>query len=774
MRKLKIRDLTLRDGQQSLFATRLPQSSIDVLLPHYVDAGFYAMEVWGGAVPDSVMRYLDESPWYRLKSISDKINGDKHRSYLTALSRGRNLFGYAPYPTNVIEGFYVEAIKNGLGIMRIFDALNDLNNVKESVEIINKLGGIADGAVCYTVDPKDDDVNAKKIFTDEYFVEKAKGYEALGAKMVTIKDMAGLVNPARVASLMPKLKAAVNVPIDFHTHCTPGYGLASCVMAIMHGVDILDTNIWWFAEGSAAPAIELIYIFAQKLGVEVECNMEAVGKIRNELFDVRKGLAAVDLHKDNFPKPFDPLNDTLPAEIDALFDKAIEAGKANDEEAMLEACHAIENYFGFPKPNEIVKHAEVPGGMYSNMVANLRTLGAEDMLEEAMKLIPSVRRAAGLVPLVTPTSQIVGAQAVNVAVDRKNGKPDYTTKSNQFIDLVLGKYGTTPVPVDPEFRNKICGTPVETAYDVNSYVAPENPELPQFGNVKLAKDEKEYLLLQLLPLPAKKFLTNRRAEEFSAQGAAQVTETAAETDNGEITGPTLNAPMGGTVIELLVKPGDVVKRGQEVIVYEAMKMQNNIESEMEGVVKRILVKPGDVISTDQPLIEFEVKAKAAEETSSKLGPTLNAPMGGTVIELLVKPGDVVKRGQEVMVYEAMKMQNNIESEMEGVVKRILVAPGDVIGTGQPLIEFVDENAPEGDDDCACGGPTLNAPMGGTVIEILVKKGDAVKKGQEVMVYEAMKMQNNIESEIEGVVNRILVEPGDVIGANQPLIEFKKK
>ena len=774
MRKLKIRDLTLRDGQQSLFATRLPQSSIDVLLPHYVDAGFYAMEVWGGAVPDSVMRYLDESPWYRLKSISDKINGDKHRSYLTALSRGRNLFGYAPYPTNVIEGFYVEAIKNGLGIMRIFDALNDLNNVKESVEIINKLGGIADGAVCYTVDPKDDDVNAKKIFTDEYFVEKAKGYEALGAKMVTIKDMAGLVNPARVASLMPKLKAAVNVPIDFHTHCTPGYGLASCVMAIMHGVDILDTNIWWFAEGSAAPAIELIYIFAQKLGVEVECNMEAVGKIRNELFDVRKGLAAVDLHKDNFPKPFDPLNDTLPAEIDALFDKAIEAGKANDEEAMLEACHAIENYFGFPKPNEIVKHAEVPGGMYSNMVANLRTLGAEDMLEEAMKLIPSVRRAAGLVPLVTPTSQIVGAQAVNVAVDRKNGKPDYTTKSNQFIDLVLGKYGTTPVPVDPEFRNKICGTPVETAYDVNSYVAPENPELPQFGNVKLAKDEKEYLLLQLLPLPAKKFLTNRRAEEFSAQGAAQVTETAAETDNGEITGPTLNAPMGGTVIELLVKPGDVVKRGQEVIVYEAMKMQNNIESEMEGVVKRILVKPGEVISTDQPLIEFEVKAKAAEETSSKLGPTLNAPMGGTVIELLVKPGDVVKRGQEVMVYEAMKMQNNIESEMEGVVKRILVAPGDVIGTGQPLIEFVDENAPEGDDDCACGGPTLNAPMGGTVIEILVKKGDAVKKGQEVMVYEAMKMQNNIESEIEGVVNRILVEPGDVIGANQPLIEFKKK
>ncbi len=781
MRTLKIRDLTLRDGQQSLFATRLPQSSIDALLPHYINAGFYAMEVWGGAVPDSVMRYLDESPWYRLKSISDKINGDKHRSYLTALSRGRNLFGYAPYPTNVIEGFYVEAIKNGLGIMRIFDALNDLDNVKESVEIINKLGGIPDGAVCYTVDPKDDNADAKKIFTDEYFVEKAKGYEKLGAKIITIKDMAGLVNPARIATLMPKLKAAINVPIDFHTHCTPGYGLASCVMAMMNGVDILDTNIWWFAEGSAAPAIELIYIFAKKMGIELECNMEAVGNIRKELYNARKGLAAVDLHKDNFPKEFDPLNDVLPAEIDALFDKAIEAGKAVDEEAMLEACHGIEKYFGFPKPNEIVKHAEVPGGMYSNMVANLRALGAEDMLEEAMKLIPKVRRDAGLVPLVTPTSQIVGAQAVNVAVDRKNGKADYTNKSNQFIDLVLGKYGKTPVPVVPEFRAQICGTTVETPYDVNSYKDPENPTLAEYGNVKLAKDNMEFLLLQLLPLPAKKFLTNRRAEEYAAmqQNAPAAATAAAQVDeDAPVTGPTLNAPMGGTVIELLVKPGDVITKGQPVMVYEAMKMQNNIESEMAGTVKRVLVKPGQVIATDQPLIEFEEKKAAEPEAaaSTAAGPTLNAPMGGTVIELLVKPGDVITKGQPVMIYEAMKMQNNIESEIAGKVRRILVKPGETIATDQPLIEFEDENAPAAAecDDNGAAGPTLNAPMGGTVIELLVKPGDVITKGQPVMIYEAMKMQNNIESEIAGKVRRILVKPGETIATDQPLIEFENE
>ena len=723
-KKLKIRDLTLRDGQQSLFATRLSQQSIDKLLPYYLEAGFYAMEVWGGAVPDSVMRYLDESPWVRLKSISDKIQG---KSYLTALSRGRNLFGYVPYPTSVIEGFYKEAIANGLGIMRIFDALNDLDNVKESVEIINKLGGIPDGAVCYTVDPKDEPVEVEieveeevpakgffaklmgkkeivktvkkvkqepeKIFTDDYFVEKAKGYEKLGAKIITLKDMAGLVNPARIATLMPRLKAAVNVPIDFHTHCTPGYGLASGLMAILHDVDILDTNIWWFGEGSAAPAIELIYVFAKKLGVEVEVNMEAVGKIREELKGIREGLKDFDLHKDNFPKPFDPLKDELPAEIDAQFDKAIEAAKANDEAALLAACHAIEEYFNFPKPNLIVKEAEVPGGMYSNMVAQLRQLKAEDVLEDAMKLIPKVRRDAGLVPLVTPTSQIVGSQAVMVALSRKAGNEDYKNVSNQFSSLVRGEYGKTPVAIDPAFRKQITGSEQEVPYDVNSYKSPENPVLAKYGNVKLAKDNQEYLLLELLPTVAKTFLENRRAEEFEAAGgsaaAAPVEEKpAAVSADGPVTGPTLNAPMGGTVVEIHVKPGDKVKKGQSLLMYEAMKMQNEIESEGDYTVKRILVKQGDVVQTGQPIIEFEDPNGAAAEDGPVTGPTLNAPMGGTVIELHVKSGDKVKKGQSLLMYEAMKMQNEIESEGDYTVKRILVNEGEVIAAGQPIIEFM--------------------------------------------------------------------------------------
>ncbi len=620
-RKLKLRDLTLRDGQQSLFATRLSQAEIDKLLPYYENAGFYIMEVWGGAIPDSVMRYLDQSPWDRLRIVSKAMKG---KSLLSALSRGRNLFGYVPYPDSVLEGFYKEAITNGLNVMRIFDALNDIDNVRESIRMINKLGGIADGAVCYTVDPKPEapaekkgffarlfgskPAEPEKIFTDEYFVEKAREMERLGAKIITLKDMAGLVTPSRAASIISKLKANLSVPVDFHTHCTPGYGLASSVMAILNGVDILDTNIWWFGGGSAAPAIELIYVFCQKLGIELDVNMQAVGEIRDHLLDARKSLAAFDLNKDKMPRNFDPLADKLPADVEAEFDRAIAAAKAGDEDTLLDACHKIENYFGFPKPNEIVKNAEVPGGMYSNMVAQLKALGAEDLLEDAMRLIPMVRRDAGLVPLVTPTSQIVGSQAVSVALDRKKGQPDYSNPSNQFISLVKGEYGHTPVPVDPAFREKITGSPVEKPYDVNNYKKPDNPTLPEYGNVHLATNKEEELLLELLPTVANTFLRKRRAEEYKATAAeaAPVAEEKVEVKPQEpITGPTLAAPMGGRIIEVKVAPGDKVAKGQTVLVYEAMKMENDVPAEREGVVKRVFVKPDDVVATDQVLVEFE-------------------------------------------------------------------------------------------------------------------------------------------------------------------------
>ena len=612
-RKLLIRDLTLRDGQQSSFATRMNQNQVDCVLPFYKDAKFYAMEVWGGAVPDSVMRYLNENPWDRLEKIKAVI-GDV--SKLTALSRGRNLFGYAPYTDEIIEGFCKNAIESGLGIMRIFDALNDVNNVKSTIKYVKKYGGMADCAVCYTIDPKYpklsliDKLKGKKnpepVFTNEYFLNKAKEMEALGADMITIKDMSGLINPARISEIMQLFKSNLKIPVDFHTHCTPGYGLGAVLSAIVHGVDIVDTNIWNFAGGPAAPAIELIYIFCKKLGIELDVNMEAVAKINKELYTIRKELEAYDAVK-QFPNPFNPLTDTLPANIDKLFDDAIAAAKSNNEEALLEACHAIEAYFNFPKPNELVKKAEVPGGMYTNMVAQLKQLNSMDILEDAMKLIATVRLAAGLPPLVTPTSQIVGAQAVNCALDIKNGKPMYSNVSNQFVALLKGEYGKTPVPVDPEFRLKIAGTREEIPYDTSKYQMQENPVLTEFGGVKLAENEKEVLLMELFPAVARNFLTKQKEARYMATHKATQAQQSVEVQKEEpITGKVVEAPMPGNIFKILVKPGDVVSKGQNVLVLEAMKMENNITSDYAGKVKRILTQEGKSVTAGAKLIEIEI------------------------------------------------------------------------------------------------------------------------------------------------------------------------
>ena len=617
-RNLKIRDLTLRDGQQSSFATRMNQAQIDRCLPFYKDANFYAMEVWGGAVPDSVMRYLDENPWTRLETIHEAV-GDV--SKLTALSRGRNLFGYAPYTDEIIDGFCRNAIRSGLGIMRIFDALNDVDNVKSTIKYVKQYGGIADCAVCYTVDPKYPEpgfwakLTGKKkpapVFTDAYFLDKAKQMAALGADMITIKDMSGLIPPRRVATLVKLFKQHISIPVDFHTHCTPGFGLASVLAAIVAGVDVVDTNCWYFAGGTGAPAIELIHVFCRKLGIETGVNMEAVAKINAELRSIRKELNMSVFGKDKpEPKPFNPVTDELPAEIDALFDEAIRAAQNDDEATTIAACRKIEAYFGFPAPNELVQKAEIPGGMYSNMVAQLQQLKAEEILPRAMELIPTVRLAAGLPPLVTPTSQIVGAQAVNCALDEKAGRPMYTNKSSQFAGLVKGEYGHTPVRIDPEFRFKICGVREETPYDTSKNKRQPNPELPEAGGVKLAENEKEELLLELFPLVAKNYLTaltKKAYESQKAEAPAAAVESAPseEPQRAAITGNTVNAPLPGRIIELKVAVGDRVTAGQEVLVLEAMKMENSITTDYAGTVKQIFVQPGETVATDAMLIEVE-------------------------------------------------------------------------------------------------------------------------------------------------------------------------
>lgn len=521
---LKIRDLTLRDGQQSQFATRMSQAQVDRVLPFYRKAGFYAMEVWGGAVPDSVMRYLNEDPWYRLESIKAGINGS---SKLTALSRGRNLFGYSPYPDSVIKGFCENAVRSGIDIMRIFDALNDPDNMESSVRFVKEAGGMADCALCYTTDPH---FGARRriaaalrgsplpraIFTDAYFALKAKDLAALGADMITIKDMAGLVEPKRAFELVRALKSETGLPVDFHTHCTPGFGLASVLMAMVAGVDIVDTVVLSWSGGPAAPAYEMVQLFADRLGLDTGVDASAVAAIDAELRSIRSELAAFDHFKANKPPVLDLSAHRLQSEDSKLFDLAVEAATARRPEfdRVLHICRAIEARFHYPEPDLNVQKAQIPGGMYTNMLAQLKEYKLEAKLGEVLALVPQVRLDAGLPPLVTPTSQIVGAQAVNCIVDRTQGKAMYTNVSKNFAELVRGSYGKTPLAIKPEFRAKICGHEEERPYDVSLYKQPPNPELVEFGLSRLAKGEKEELLLELFPSVAEKFLKGKRRAEW--------------------------------------------------------------------------------------------------------------------------------------------------------------------------------------------------------------------------------------------------------------------
>lgn len=489
------------------------------------------MEVWGGAVPDSVMRYLGEDPWRRLESIKAEVGSS---SKLTALSRGRNLFGYSPYPDSVIKGFCSNAVRSGVDIMRIFDALNDPANMESSIRFVKEAGGEADCALCYTTDPpfrRSERLAGllrgkplpKAIFTDAYFVDKAKSFAALGADMISIKDMAGLIEPARAFELVRRLKSETGLPVDLHTHCTPGLGVASILMAMVAGVDIVDTVILSWSGGPAGVAYEIVQLFADRMGRDTGVDRAAVGAIDTQLRAVRAELSEYDQYKGHHPPILDLSRHSLPAEDAALFDLALEAatsGKAGGGPSpakaalVLELCRKIEARFHYAEPNAIVEKAQIPGGMYTNMLSQLKEAKLEHHVQEVLALVPKVRLDSGLPPLVTPTSQIVGVQAVNCIVDKAQGKPYYTNISKNFEELVRGSYGKTPWPVDPAFRKLICGHSEERPYDVSQYRKQPNPAMPEFGDATLAIGEKEELLLELFPSVAEKFLKGKRRREW--------------------------------------------------------------------------------------------------------------------------------------------------------------------------------------------------------------------------------------------------------------------
>lgn len=484
-------DVTLRDGQQSLLATRMSGDQILRIMPLILDTGIRTMEVWGGATLDSAMRYLDEDPFKRLERMA--VEASSYNCRLRALSRGQNLFGYDPYPDDIVRDFNREAVKAGVGIMRIFDALNYIPNFAAALEGTGEAHGLFDAAICYTTgEPYDVD----------YFVGKAIELEKLGADMISDKDMAGLKEPSIAWEYYTALKQSVDVPVVSHTHCTPGYGHISAVIAMLSGIDMIDTCFLPLAGGASLPSIELLSIFAGILGIETGLDLSDLkleklhSALREIVHNVEKEFS-LSMHESVWPG-----RDKLAPKAEEVL-HCLSEGRTVDA---TEIMHEMEQLCGFPPPNSEVREAQIPGGMYSNFTSQLAKDGRSDCLPDALAAVQSVRKKAGWCPLVTPTSQIVGVKAYLEALDKD-------VNPVQYINLIAGYYGKTPFPIEERYREEICGFTDERRYDPSEF----NREIPLFEgtDLPLAGTVHEKLLYYLFPdSSGRAFLEKKRSEEW--------------------------------------------------------------------------------------------------------------------------------------------------------------------------------------------------------------------------------------------------------------------
>lgn len=445
MKPVKITETALRDGHQSLIATRLKTEEILPILETMDQAGYYSMEVWGGATFDACLRFLNEDPWERLRAIRSRVKNTK----LQMLLRGQNLLGYKHYGDDVVETFIQKSVENGIDIIRVFDALNDLRNLEVSMKAIKKAGAHCQCAISYTTSP---------VHTQAYYIDLSKKMVDMGADSICIKDMAGILTPNGAYELVKGLKAAVEVPIEIHTHCTSGIASMTYMKAVEAGVDIIDTAISPFSEGTSQPATESMAVILNESDRPTELNMAKLSEIADH---------------------FKPIKE-----------KYRQEGILNPKVMDVE-------------PNTLTY--QVPGGMLSNLLSQLETQKASHHYEAVLKEIPRVREDLGYPPLVTPLSQMVGTQAVfNILAGER-----YKMVPKEIKEYVKGLYGASPAPMNPEIVKKIIGDDAVVTVRPADLIGNELPKYKEeIGD--LAESMEDVLSYSLFPQVAKTFLESRR------------------------------------------------------------------------------------------------------------------------------------------------------------------------------------------------------------------------------------------------------------------------
>jgi len=647
--RLMIEDISLRDGHQSLFATRGRTEDMIPVAERMDDIGFWAVEVWGGATFDTMHRFLGEDPWERLRTLKRYFK----KTPFSMLLRGQNLVGYRNYADDVAKLFVKKTVDNGMEVFRTFDALNDFRNFETVVPVIKECGAHFQGCICYSLtEPR----IGGDVYNLEYYIKKAKELEDMGADSICIKDMAGLLAPYDSYKLIKALKDNVKPLIHLHSHFTSGMSPMTLFKAIEAGVDIIDTCMTPYAYRTSHAALEPFV-------------MSLLGTNRDTGFDIN-ALADINeiLEKEVMPKYKHLLDDTKVSIIDI----------------------------------NVLLH-QTPGGMLSNLVNQLREMDALDKLDEVYKQLPKVRKELGQVPLVTPTSQIVGVQTVNnVIFDTPDER--YKMVTAQVKDLCYGLYGKTSIPIDPEVQ-KIALKGYDRGEDPITCRPAEvlEPELEKAKEEigSLAVDDEDLIVYALFPVTGKKYLMQKYGKEQVPESVKAITlEDVAKQDamvaklkKGELIekteledipekseyARTFNVFVEDECFEVGV---DEVG-GAPVITYAAPAQPAPVAPAAPIAPASVApVAPAPAAPKPAPAAKEEPKEEPAPAASA--GTPVSAPMPGMVIKYEKNVGDSVNEGETVVVIEAMKMENALPAPTSGVVKAINYNSGDSVAKGDVL------------------------------------------------------------------------------------------
>ena len=613
--RLLITDLTFRDGHQSLLATRVRTDDLLSVAPAMDGIGFWSMEVWGGATFDVMTRFLNEDPWERIRLLRERLPNVR----LQMLLRGQNLVGYRNYPDDVVRAFVGHAAECGIDVFRVFDALNDERNFTTAFEAIRKAGKHIQGALSFSVTERR---LGGPVYTLDYYVSKARRIAEMGADSLCIKDMAGLLSPGDAWALVRELKRELPIPVDVHTHFTSGMAYMTLQKAIEAGADLIDTCLAPFALRTSHAALEPIVAALS-------------GTPRDTGLELSRLLEAGELLERIGPKYRQFLDDTKLSIIDP----------------------------------EVLSH-QIPGGMFSNMVAQLREAGALDRLPEVYEELPRTRRELGFPPLVTPTSQIVGTQAVlNVLFGR------YKMISREVKDYAFGLYGKPPAPIDLEVQ-RLALRGYERGGEPISVRAADllDPEMEKAAEATrgLARDVGDVLCYALFPTTGLRFLKWKYGVETPPPETKPRTLDDVKREN-----ELIEKARKGELTPVPAPRRFVVRVGEDVFTVD-------VEDGRQGAASREATTALDMSS--QPPGSA---GGAAGVTGGPVSPTgtaaVVAPMPGVLVRYLVRAGDTVKLGQPVVIVEAMKMQNSLTAGRSGRVASLGAKEGDNVGKGQVLV-----------------------------------------------------------------------------------------